>query len=481
MKTELEECEEHTKKSESALKAKKSQAIHLDRLNKRLAVDYAKKAQHLREEALEAEATIEVGINDQDVFAATEADEVCRLANALQQIHRVNNDKERHASYGLYERWRRRVDRHLCAGGAIERSNKLEFLDASRGYVPVEELVQAEHEEAHARIKRGHTAEEFDAARCRVASLRAEVNASEVERQQLWREVASQRQVQVKWWQAHMEHVPEYCQQIDVLRGHEAAAADMHENVEYDRLECHRISKMEDMAALDLREAVDDFKRREAAAQRASQLEARAARTTQELHQRTAWHPTEIDKLKEVEHVDKKLQQIQQFTNLCATEAEEARKTEARCALEKQGLTYSLKRAQEELSDVCQHIELLRAKHKTSSRILLEREDARQDLLRVHADLTLDHERQKLALTSHGLAIEDLGERCRPNSSSLSPRSRYATSRSDQRLSVARSVSPRPSPRPQKTPSLISAPLSSIDVKGSSPAPSHLPGRRRAL
>merc|ERR1712125_163447 len=121
------------------------------------------------------------------------------------------------------------------------------------------------------------------------------------------REVASPHQVQNKWWQMHMAHVPEYCQQMDVLRGHEAAVADVREYVEHDRLECHSMSRMEDLAALDLREAIEDFQRREAEAQRVTQLESRAARQTLELHQRTVWHPTEVDKLKEVQHVDKKL------------------------------------------------------------------------------------------------------------------------------------------------------------------------------
>ncbi len=56
--------------------------------------------------------------------------------------------------------------------------------------------------------------------------------------------------------------------------------------------------------------------------------------------------PSELEKINEVQDVDKKLQQVQQFSKLCATEAEEARKTEARCALEKQGLSSSLQRAQ---------------------------------------------------------------------------------------------------------------------------------------
>ena len=48
-------------------------------------------------------------------------------------------------------------------------------------------------------------------------------------------------------------------------------------------------------------------------------------------------------------YVDNQLQKVQQFTKLCAAEADEAKKTEARCALEKQGLSHNVKRAQEEL------------------------------------------------------------------------------------------------------------------------------------
>merc|ERR1712151_117482 len=108
---------------------------------------------------------------------------------------------------------------------------------------------------------------------------------------------------------------------------------------------------------------------------------------------------------------------------MCAMESQEARKTEARIALEKQGLDYSLKRAKEELSDVKKHIEFLRVKCKRSASILAEREEARQKLLRVHSDDLLEHERKKLALANLNISFEDVGERSVQKARSLSPRS----------------------------------------------------------
>jgi len=364
------------------------------------------------------------------------------------------DEAEKRYSFGLYERWRRRLDRHLYAGGAIERSNTMEFLDASRGFAPTEELAAAEHEEACAGKERTLVAEELEEARTRAYEFRMGIRKAEDERADLWRRIASQQREYDRWWHRHLEQLPAYCQELQGVRQAEAAVAEMRGGAQHVRLECEDIASREAAAAIDLREARDEFEKREWGARRVQHLEEQAMLQKEKLASQAAWQPDEIQRFQEVHRSSHELRRAQQFHKMCTLESEEARKTEARCALEKQGLDYSLKRAKEELSDVKKHIELLKTQYKRSSSLLAQREEARQELLRIHSDVALEHERRKLALASMNISFEDVGE-----------------------LSVqkAKSVSPRSS----QGMSAISVPVSSREAQATLPA--RFPGRRRAL
>ena len=76
---------------------------------------------------------------------------------------------------------------------------QMQFLDSSRGYIPVEELAHAEWEEMHFRQEKVLAGEEYDSARCRVGN----VLGSCIPRQKL-------KQVRLGNFRTHMKYIRTY-------------------------------------------------------------------------------------------------------------------------------------------------------------------------------------------------------------------------------------------------------------------------------
>ncbi|CAK9008134.1 unnamed protein product, partial [Durusdinium trenchii] len=62
------------------------------------------------------------------------------LVASLQVLRRQCDDLERSLSFDLFERWRRRVDWELHAGGYVEQANSIGPLGPDQGWAPALEL-----------------------------------------------------------------------------------------------------------------------------------------------------------------------------------------------------------------------------------------------------------------------------------------------------------------------------------------------------
>lgn len=408
MRLGLEECEEKTTKVEQALQKAETAERSLERLARRSTADHTELEERLRSGASKSAIFADTSILDSTTLVAAASEGVARLTESLRVASGRLDDAERRTSYGLYERWRRRIDLHLCAGGTIEQSNTMEFLDASRGYKPLEELVQLKQEEQLARKRHIAVGEELDSARSCVRSLKTEVGNAENQRAQLSTEVEMQKRNYNEWWQWHKSQLPGYCELLDTIRGTETSLANLRAHVEQGRIECVDLFRSEAAADADLQNARLEYEAHEQHVRKVQGYEQATAHHTRDLEQQAEWQPDEVNRFQRVRQTGRQLEQVRQFHEMCSLESEEARKTEARCATEKENFSFRFLRAQEELLTVQRHIELLRTQRKATVRLLMERTEARQELLQEHAEVTLEHERQKVALAAHGI-VSDLG------------------------------------------------------------------------
>merc|ERR1711957_466026 len=121
------------------------------------------------------------------------------LSNELQCFTEKCDALERLKSYGLYERWRRQLDIHLCAGGSIERTNTIECLDAARGYTPAGDVTRLRQGLEVAQMEQTAFAAELHASLQKGGVLRAEIREAVPERLRLENDIAEQRQKADKW------------------------------------------------------------------------------------------------------------------------------------------------------------------------------------------------------------------------------------------------------------------------------------------
>jgi len=431
MRSALAECAEKTTKVEQALQKAETGERALERLTRRHNADYEELAERMNTGVRHTTHFADSSIYDSNALVAVTTSNCKRLAESLQAAIARNDVAERRTSYGLYERWRRRLDLHLCAGGHIEQSNTMEFLDASRGYKPSEEVKQLRQEEEAARKRNLLVDTEIDDARRRVRFLKHEVFNAENERGKFTTEVEMQKRRHNEWWQEHLSQLPDYCALQDAIRNTEGHIAGMRIQVEQGRIECAEMSCMEAAADADLENARLEHQAHEQQIYRVRNFEEATLHSTRGLEHQAEWQPDEVTRLERVRSTGRQLEEVQQFHQMCALESEEARKTQARCSLERQNLDFAFTRAQEDLLTVQRHIELLRGQRKVTMRLLMERAEARQELLETHMEVALEHERQKVALEARGI-VADFGQshgRSRGRSLSQQPQpERYASS-----------------------------------------------------
>eukprot|EP00747_Dinoflagellata_sp_TGD_P182150 gnl/TRDRNA2_/TRDRNA2_36270_c0_seq1.p1 gnl/TRDRNA2_/TRDRNA2_36270_c0~~gnl/TRDRNA2_/TRDRNA2_36270_c0_seq1.p1 ORF type:complete len:510 (-),score=123.11 gnl/TRDRNA2_/TRDRNA2_36270_c0_seq1:126-1601(-) len=395
-KARLAECVEQARQAETAVKRARAEEAKIESLaSRQLTAHAAHKAKLLEE------------VEQRRAAAAAAASEVPGVAEELRRASELCEEAEYRASYGLYARWRRHLDDHLCAGGSVAQSDDPRVcLDPVHGYISEDKVAKLRQEEKDIEQQRHRFAEQVDEAGYRSAELRLELLSANSKRTELRRDLAEERRRGEEWWYWHKNRLPEICQQSESLRRSESKLAILQGDLEEGRSKQMAVCREEDEAERELREAKEEFEVHEHRVEHVLAKEEEASRQWEEMNLRATLGPRELERLDEVRRVTRRLEEMDEECRTLEEETREARRTESQVAIERQSCHFKVRRTLEELLDAERHIELLRERRTLHLRTLGDRERERRELLQAHAEAALDLERQKVALASIG-ALND--------------------------------------------------------------------------
>eukprot|EP00930_Biecheleria_cincta_P056785 TRINITY_DN4283_c2_g1_i1.p1 TRINITY_DN4283_c2_g1~~TRINITY_DN4283_c2_g1_i1.p1 ORF type:complete len:516 (+),score=129.52 TRINITY_DN4283_c2_g1_i1:157-1704(+) len=397
MKRALAECSEQFDNTERELKKAAADEVRAER-----------SLQHSRGEHQAFLSELEAAAPPGSVQQL--AGETQRLVEALRSATNSCNEAERRTSFGLYERWRQRLDLHLCAGGSVESSNTMDHLIRDRGYVPTTEVSQSQRREVEAARSCAEVAKQLDTVQHDVAALHHELRVAEGECGELRRRVAEQRRTTNEWWEWHMARLPQYHKDLEKLRQHEAFKSSMQSNVKESRSLLKQKQQDEEAAYADLQRAKDELYRHEVQVQRFFGLIEEYEQEQRHLAQRAMLQPDQAEKIQQVHRFAQRLDEARELRQELESEMAEARKTEAQAEVERQAIAAKIARASEELRAAGEHVAMMREVRSRELGLLGEFEHERKELSRAHAELFVEHERMKSELVALSSSV-DLGAR----------------------------------------------------------------------
>eukprot|EP00927_Polykrikos_kofoidii_P072119 TRINITY_DN68270_c0_g1_i1.p1 TRINITY_DN68270_c0_g1~~TRINITY_DN68270_c0_g1_i1.p1 ORF type:complete len:499 (+),score=102.97 TRINITY_DN68270_c0_g1_i1:138-1499(+) len=332
---------------------------------------------------------------------AAEAD-VRRAAMQLKGVLERHEQVEQRTSYGLYERWRRRLDAHLCAGGAVERRNDVEaFISVRHGYMPQDEFDQELQQEKSAQKKRDAVAEDLHTSWGRVAVLRDEVRKAELQRAGLAHEICEQKKRATEWWEWHLSRVPGQCSAMEWSRQAEAVIANLQVECRTSHLHCEALGRQEEATEAEAKRARRLVEAQEFQIRRYLGYSEAYANQAAALHAETAPRGSDDERIAEVRRSTRRLEKAQRIRDELAVEQREARCLEAESADRRRDIAPLLRTRREELNDATRHLEMLREQRAFAVRTLGDRDGERRKMVEALAMASLEHEREKLALASY--------------------------------------------------------------------------------
>ncbi|CAJ1373858.1 unnamed protein product [Effrenium voratum] len=155
-------------------------------------------------------------------IAAPSSCESQALEDELHGLRCRTEELERRLSFGLFRRWRRRLDQELYAGGCVERTNDVGRLSKDQGFAAAEDLARRKGLARQLKGQREQLALKLTEAQRGLLRLRSEARAMQQETNDLCCQLAEERRKTNEWWDWHMTRLPQYHDDLQKLRQVEA-------------------------------------------------------------------------------------------------------------------------------------------------------------------------------------------------------------------------------------------------------------------
>ncbi|CAJ1461935.1 unnamed protein product [Effrenium voratum] len=130
-------------------------------------------------------------------IAAPSSCESQALEDELHGLRCRTEELERRLSFGLFRRWRRRLDQELYAGGCVERTNDVGRLSKDQGFAAAEDLARRKGLARQLKGQREQLALKLTEAQRGLLRLRSEARAMQQETNDLCCQLAEERRLAI--------------------------------------------------------------------------------------------------------------------------------------------------------------------------------------------------------------------------------------------------------------------------------------------
>ncbi|CAJ1335790.1 unnamed protein product [Effrenium voratum] len=257
-------------------------------------------------------------------IAAPSSCESQALEDELHGLRCRTEELERRLSFGLFRRWRRRLDQELYAGGCVERTNDVGRLSKDQGFAAAEDLARRKGLGRQLKGQREQLALKLTEAQRGLLRLRSEARAMQQETNDLCCQLAEERRKTNEWWDWHMTRLPQYHDDLQKLRQVEAHFNTVQRQTQECQQQLQSTCSEEEAAQHDLLKSREEFQASEMQVEQVFGLLQEHEAQKAHLYKQSLLDPFKVDRIRRAQHSAERLQEAQDLRRSLEVASEEA-------------------------------------------------------------------------------------------------------------------------------------------------------------